>query len=42
MVDVLFNAQNYRVYGMDKKDKITANWLVHHPNKQTRLWFLLV
>ena len=33
-VDVPFNAQNNRVYGMDKKDKIPGNRLFHHANKQ--------
>ena len=34
MVDVPFNAQNNRVYGMDKKDKIPGNQLFHHTSKQ--------
>ena len=33
-VDVPFNAQNNRVYGMDKKDKTPVNRLFHHANKQ--------
>ena len=35
-VDVPFNAQNNRVYGMDKKDKIPGNRLFHHANKQSK------
>ena len=33
-VDVPFNAQNNRVYGMDEKDKTPVNRLFHHANKQ--------
>ena len=33
---VPFNAQNYRVYVMDKKDKIPGNRLFHHANKQSK------
>ena len=36
MVDVPFNAQNNRVYGMDKKDKIPGNQLFHHTSKQSK------
>ena len=35
-VDVPFNVQNNRVYGMDKKDKIPGNRLFHHGNKQSK------
>ena len=35
-VDVPFNAQNNRVYGIDKKDKIPGNRLFHHANKQPK------
>ena len=34
IVDVPFNAQNNRVYGIDKKDKIPGNPLFHHAHKQ--------
>ena len=34
--DVPFNAQNNRVYGMDKKDKIPGNQLFNHANKQSK------
>ena len=36
MVDVPFNAQNNRVYDMNKKDKIPGNRLFHHANKQSK------
>ena len=35
-VDVPFNVQNNRVYGMDKKDKIPGYRLFHHANKQSK------
>ena len=35
-MDVLFNAQNNRVYGMDKKYKIPGNRLFHHASKQSK------
>ena len=36
MVDVPFNAQNNRVYGMDKKDKVPGNPLFHHAKKESK------
>ena len=43
MVDVPFNTQNNRVYGMDKKDKIPSSQLfIMQTKNPKRLWFLLV
>ena len=35
-MDVLFNAQNNRVYGVDKKDKVPGNQLFHYASKQSK------
>ena len=42
-VDVLFNTQNNRVYGMDKKIKFQViGFFITQTNYSKKLWFLLV